>query len=231
MRNNISPPLSFAKGLGTYERAILALLTALSRDMRYLPTLDELASLAKTDPNEFHRLFRDSDAVLVALTERALMRLLDGCTKAVVKVNPNDALCQFLAVGEAFLDWTTAHKVQFRLIVEPGLLDLRQHPQLRRYLTSIRAVLLRMLERARNAGDLRPDEDTALLLLTSGTFAYGLARMIIDERFPPDLSGPDATLTARHALRDFLARLDPARRQTAKACKDASDTEPETATL
>src|SRR5690606_40161936 len=52
-----------------------------------------------------------------------LVRLMDSCTKAVVKVNPNDAVGQFLALGKAYLRWAVDHRVQFRLI--------SSHPALR----------------------------------------------------------------------------------------------------
>lgn len=211
MRRDPQAALSFAPGLGLHERAIAALLVVLADQRREVPTLDELARLSGADPGDLRRLFKDNDAVVAAAAEQALLHLLDACTKAVVKVDPGDALSQFQAICEAFLDWAEIRPVQFGLISEPEMLDLSRHPRLQQYLHSIRRVLRRMLERARIAGLLQPDEDIELLLMSIGAFVYGLARMTTDPRFAPCTPGPGRAARARHALRDFVNRLDPTR--------------------
>ncbi|MFV0384053.1 TetR-like C-terminal domain-containing protein [Paracoccus sp. (in: a-proteobacteria)] len=203
----MTPTLSFPHGLGMHERGIAALLTLLAQESHELPEFDEVVRVAKADPDQLRRLFPDSKAVLVAAAEQALVHLLDACTKAVVKVDPDDAMAQFGAVGQAYLDWAATHHVQFRLLSDPDRIDLTRHPALQRYANSIRALLLRMLERARDAGALHPNEDLQTLLLTSGIFAYGLARMVVDQQLIEWCPGEDPRDSAQRALLEFLRRL------------------------
>lgn len=194
-------------GTGLHERAIACALSMTSRQESHCPTIDELAAEAEIDAIDLRRIFSDSDAVMIAAAEQALVRLVDACVKSVVKVDPDDAVAQFGALGEAYIDWASDYREHFLLISGNHLVNVAETPQLSRYLDSIRDLMQRLLERARDAGHLQEDEDIPLLVLTSRTFAYGLARMVVDGRMAEWFPGEPELPAAKRALHDFLRRI------------------------
>lgn len=194
-------------GLGLHGRTLVTALEMMERTQSRIPTLDELSEAMGMPVEEVRRIFPDDQAVLVAAAEQALVRLMDTCVKAVVKVDPEDAVAQFSALGDAYIEWADAYRSQFRLLSDERLLDTLNVPQLRRYLNSLTELMTRMLERARDAGNLAPDENIPLMVLSCRTFAYGVARMVIDHRMGewyPELPPIDA---AKMVLRDFVRRI------------------------
>ena len=160
-----------------------------------------------TDPASLRRIFPDKASLLIAVEEQALVRLMDSCTKAVVKINPDDAVGQFLALGNAYIRWAADHRVQFRLITSHPRLNAGQVPELRRYLDSVVDLMTRMLERARDAGRLRDDEDIPMLVLSSRIFAYGPAQMVVDGRVDAWIPARTPLEGAEQALADFVKRI------------------------
>ncbi|WP_207100372.1 TetR/AcrR family transcriptional regulator [Paracoccus shandongensis] len=195
------------KGLGLHGQAVVATIEMMvdlsSRD----PDLDQVARRLGVPARDLRRIFPDDQSLLIAAAEQALVRLMDACTKAVVRVNPDDAVGQFLALGKAYIRWAADHRMQFRLITSHPTLDAMRIPELRRYLDSVGDLMTRMLERARAAGCLREDEDIAMILLSSRVFAYGLARMVVDGRMQGLLPSRDPVEAAELALADFVMRF------------------------
>lgn len=195
------------EGLGLHGRTLVTALEILERSQSAAPTIAEIAEEIGAPLEDVQRIFPNSHAVLVAAAEQALVRLMDNCVKAVVKVDPEDAVAQFSALGDAYIEWADSYRSQFRLLSDERLLDTLGTPQLRRYLDSLTELMTRMLERARDAGNLVPDENIPMMVLSSRTFAYGLARMVIDQRMGewyPDLPAIEA---AKMVLRDFVRRI------------------------
>lgn len=190
-----------------HERAIEGALRIVARNEDHQPSLQEIADEIGVSREDLLQIFPDSQVVLAAIAEQALIRLLDICVKSVVKVDPNDAVAQFAALGEAYLDWSMANSSEFRLIGDSRLIRLSENPNLSRYTESIRDLMRRLLERAKQAGHLRENEDIELLVLTSYTFAYGLSRMIIDGRIADWYPNEPAVAVARRALADFIRRI------------------------
>lgn len=198
---------SITDGLGLHGRTIIAALDIMEQRQAAVPSLDEIAEVVGMPLDDVQRIFPDNHAVLVAAAEQALVRLMDAGIKAVVKVDPEDAVAQFGALGDAYIEWADSYRAQFRLLSDERLLDTLNTPQLRRYLNSLTELMTRMLERAREAGTLAPDENIPLMVLSCRTFAYGLARMVIDHRMGewyPELPPIDA---AKMVLRDFVRRI------------------------
>ncbi|MBU3029792.1 WHG domain-containing protein [Paracoccus marinaquae] len=196
-----------AEGLGLHGRTIVAMLDLLERGQTTLPQLDAVAEALEVPLEDVQRIFPDIHAVMVAAAEQALVLLIDNCVKAVVKVDPEDAVAQFTALGDAYIDWASVYHAQFRLLSDDRLLDTLGTPQLRRYLDSLTELMTRMLERAQQSGRLSPDENIHLMVLSSRTFAYGLARMVIDHRMAewyPDAAPIEA---AKVVLHDFVRRF------------------------
>lgn len=192
---------------GLHERAIAALLAKVEDRPVGLPTLDEVARVIGEPPERLHDLYDDSCALLFTSIEQALILLMDQCTRAVVKVDPADPLAQFVALAEAYLNWTDQHRAEFRLLSDGHTNGLRQMPDLRRYGDSIADLMTRMMTRAQAEGHLHPREDIAMLVLLSRSFAYGLARMLVDGRLAEWHPDADPLTTAKALGRDFVTRI------------------------
>lgn len=192
------------KGLGLHGQAIVATIEMMVDLGRREPDLAHVARRIGTPVGELRRIFPDNQSLLVAVAEQALVQLIDSCTKAVVKINPDDALAQFLALGSAYVRWAADHRVQFRLITSHPSLDPMQIPELRRYLDSMADLMTRMLARARDAGRLRDDEDIAMIVLSSRIFAFGLAQTVVDGRMEGWLPSRDPVEVAELAMADFV---------------------------
>ncbi|MDB6178866.1 WHG domain-containing protein [Paracoccus sp. Z330] len=194
-------------GLGLHGRTIVTMLDMLEASQTAVPDIDSLATQLEVSEDDLRRIFPDRHAVIIAAAEQAMVRLMDACVKAVVRVDPQDSVAQFMALGEAYIEWADAHPSQFRLLSDDRLLNPLQIPSLRRYATSLDELMARMLERARDAGHLAADENIPLMVLSSRSFAYGLARMVVDQRmceWYPDTPQIEA---AKIALHDFVRRI------------------------
>jgi AcrR family transcriptional regulator len=194
-------------GTGLHSRAIYAALTLLEEMQTSRPNMEAIAEQAGMPLEDLQRLFVDEHAVLIAAAEHALVRLIDSSVKAVVKVDPEDAVGQFMALGEAYIDWAWDHRQQFRLLSDDRILDVLGTPQLRRYLNSLVDLMIKMLERAQEAGRLPADENIRLLVLSSRTFAYGLVRMVVDGRMQEWYPEAPPVEAAKLALQDFVQRI------------------------
>lgn len=205
------------RGMGLHGQAIATTIEMMTDLRRTDPDLADIARRMGITPIELRRIFPQDQELLIAVAEQALIRLMDSCTKAVVRVDPDDALGQFLALGKAYVRWAADHRLQFRLISGHPTLNARQNPRLRRYLEAMRDLMTRMLERARDAGRLREDEDIRMIVLSSQTFAYGLAHMVVDGQMKEWSASGDPIETAELAMVDFVKRFarTAARRQTA----------------
>lgn len=206
------------RGLGLHGQAVAATVGMIQDLAAQEPDLDQIARRIGVSRDELNQIFHDKQALFTAVAEQALVRLMDSCAKSVVKEDPNDPLAQFQALGRAYLCWADNHKVQFRMISSHPSLNLARVPELRRYLDAIMDLMKRMLERARDRGQLRQNEDIPMLVLSSRIFAHGLAQMVIDGRtdaWMPDVSPLEA---AEQAFSDFVQRIAPAPVGKARNC-------------
>ncbi|WP_405406459.1 TetR-like C-terminal domain-containing protein [Paracoccus sp. Ld10] len=192
---------------GLHDRAISAVITLVQDQRRYPPSLASIA-LAVDEPVEKVRaLFHDDRALLVASVEQALIVLIDSCTRAVVQVDPDDPLAQFLSLGNTYLDWAYQHPAQFRLLQDCQMTNARNEPALRRYTDSITDLTVRMLARARDSGRLHPREDIAMLALSARCYVIGLARLVLDGRLVEYSPDGDSLTTAKLLTHDFVIRM------------------------
>ncbi|QIR84453.1 TetR/AcrR family transcriptional regulator [Paracoccus sp. AK26] len=195
------------RGLGLHGQAVVATLQMMDDLDRRDPDLEQVAARLGIDPSDLQRIFPDKHSLLLAVAEQALVRLMDSCTKAVVKVDPGDAVGQFLALGKAYIRWAADHRIQFRMIASHPSLNVGRVPELRRYLDSVIDLMTRMLERARDAGRLRDDEDIPMLVMSSRIFVYGLAQMVVDGRVEALRPARTPLEAAEQALSDFVQRI------------------------
>ncbi|MEE2862262.1 MAG: TetR-like C-terminal domain-containing protein [Pseudomonadota bacterium] len=190
-----------------HERAIDMAIVLIERRQTHNLRLEDVADALGEPIEKLTRLFSDEDALLAAVVEHALIILIDNCTRVVVRVDPNDPVGQFCALGDAYLDWADAHQAQFRLVSDHRMSGMLARPELRRYVDSITELMTRMLIRAQKGGQLHHKEDIPLMVLSARSFAYGLARMIVDGRmaeWAPEALPVD---TAKRLAHDFVLRM------------------------
>lgn len=195
------------RGLGIHGQAVVATIEIMGALGKRDPDLVQVAGRVGIAAEDLRRIFPDDKSLLIAVAEQALVRLMDSCTKAVVKIDPDDSVGQFLALGKAYICWAADHQAQFRLISSHPTLDASRVPELRRYMDSVIDLMTRMLERARDAGRLRKDEDIPMLVLSSRVFALGLAQMVVDGRLDSLLPSRSPLDAAEYAMADFVRRI------------------------
>ena len=194
------------QSVNLHERAMAASLQLTDSQGR-VPSLAQIAELIDVPKTSIDPVFAEGRDFLIAALERSLTILIDDCTRAVVKVDPQDPVAQFTAIGEAYLEWTSHHPAQFRLLADTRRLDYRTVPQLRRYVDSLSELMARLLLRAREQGRLHPREDIEMLVLSSRSFAMGAASMLLDGRLDGRLDGADGLGAAKRMMRDFVLRM------------------------
>lgn len=203
-------------GRGIHERATSAALSLLDAQPRVVPTMLQISEASGVPEPVLHEMFSDPCAVYEAAAEQALIWLHDACVREVVKVDPENAVEQFAALGDAYIDWASQHRAHFLLISDNDVIRLVGNPRLQRYHDSMRELMERMLERARDNGNLAQNEDIPAMVMSSRVFAYGLARMIVDGRLAEWYPSMPEMEAAKLAMHDFLRRFARGSRSTKK---------------
>lgn len=191
-------------GLGLHGQAIVAALDLYDNIRSKRPELSEVAYRLNVDLGQLRDIFPDDEALLIAVGEQALIRLIDASTKAVVKVAQDDAVGQFIALGDAYISWVARHPVEYRLISDERYLGPAASARLRRYIDSINSLMERILLRAQANGHLSADEDVHLIVLSSRIFATGLAEMLLDSRLSDWDRETSSVANAHRAMQHFV---------------------------
>lgn len=192
---------------GLHVRAIDATLRLVAELQVYRPTVGEVAARLGVSEDYLRTVFPDEDSLLIAAAEQALVILIDECTRSVVKVDPDDPVAQFKALGDAYLEWADRYRAQFRMISDSRLIDALNVPSLRRYLDSLSDLMERLLQRAKDRGQLHPNEDICMIVISARTFAFGVASMIVDGRMSAWVPGVDQVETGKRLTHDFVRRM------------------------
>ncbi|WP_265500721.1 TetR/AcrR family transcriptional regulator [Paracoccus beibuensis] len=190
-----------------HERAIDMTIILIERQQACSLSLEDVATALDEPVENLTRLFSDKDALMAAVVEQALVILIDTCTRVVVRADPNDPVDQFCALGDAYLDWADTHQAQFRLISDHRMVGMLARSDLRRYVDSVTDLMARMLTRAQENGQLHPKEDIPLMVLSARSFAYGLARMIVDGRMAEWVPDTPPLETSKRLAHDFVLRM------------------------
>lgn len=198
---------STKSSMGLHEQAINVTLELMDDMHSATPGVSEVARAIGMPEERLRSMFPDDQHLLIAVVEQALVLLIDSCTRSVVKVDPNDPVAQFTAIGDAYLEWADRNRGQFRLMSDERLMTVLHEPKLRRYLNSLVALMKRLLKRALDNGQLHPKENIEQMVLSSRCFAYGTARMIVDGRMGEWAPGADPMVTAKQLIRDFVRRM------------------------
>ncbi|WP_187792387.1 TetR/AcrR family transcriptional regulator [Paracoccus amoyensis] len=193
-------------GLGLHGQAIVAAMQIMQVNKEHRPTLLQVSKILGVPAADIRRIFKNEENLLIAIAEQGLVRLIDATTKAIVKVDQDDPIGQYMALGDAYLEWADQNRSQFRLITNAAVFDALRTPQTRRYLDSLNELMVRILERARAAGLLHHDEDINTIVVSSRVFAHGLARYIIDSRMKDFRPNEPQLESAKEMLNNFIIR-------------------------
>lgn len=192
---------------GLHGKAVQATLDLVTEMHSRRPSLGDVASRLDLPESRLRDVFPDEESLLIAAAEQALMILVDSCTRSVVKVDPDDPVAQFTALGDAYLEWAERYRAQFRLLSDSRLLDSLGIPALRRYLDSVSDLMRRMLQRAKDRGQLHADENIDLMVLTSRCYVFGVACMIADDRLAVWAPGVSQVEAGKRMTHDFIRRM------------------------
>ncbi|MFT4011870.1 MAG: TetR-like C-terminal domain-containing protein [Paracoccus sp. (in: a-proteobacteria)] len=189
----------------TYSDAVHAMTRLISHPDK--PTKADIARETGRSEAEISALFPEEQSLLQASLEIAVILLQDRCIQAVVKVDPNDQLAQFLALADAYLDWANEHPQAFAIL---GNVHAEQAPttgNLERYELALHELMLRLLRQARDKGLLAENADLRLMVATSRSVAYGLANKMLSGNLSRWMNGEDGLSAARRALHLFVRQM------------------------
>lgn len=129
-------------------------------------SLEEIARRAEVGIGTLYRHFPTRDALVEAVYRREVQALADGATRLLETLPPGEALHQWM---RSFIDYVAAKKV-----IAPALGGMVGGPS-QVFAASgvmIKGAMTSLVERARDAGEIRPDADPADLLHAVIGFAY-----------------------------------------------------------
>lgn len=170
-------------------------------------SLREVAKHAGVSPGAPFRHFSSKAALLTAVAEQAMARLTEAIRTELEKADPTSPLAGLGAIGQAYLGWAVANPTHFEVISSRSLIDFHGSARLVAENEAIRQIMLDLIERGRQAGQLHPAARTDDLMLASRAFIYGIARMWIDGHFQEwRVEQPPAKAMAS-ALDLFMAML------------------------
>jgi AcrR family transcriptional regulator len=167
----------------------------------------EAAKRAGVSPAAPFRHFRSKAALLTAVAEQAMERLVEAVRQAQDAASDPDPLARLEQIGRGYLNWALAYPTHFQIVSSRSLIDFEGSDRLRQLNASIRTHMVALLMEARDRGRIAPDVDIDTVVLSSRAFVYGLARMFADGHFPEWQAEGDPVELMERALADFIARL------------------------
>lgn len=172
--------------------------------------LDSLAAEAGVEPEMARRLFSSTEEVLKAVAESALRRQLDHLTRRLSCLSDRTPAEQLVCLAKSYVEWSIENPDEFRVLNSHLIRSVIDDEELVRYNRSLQRLILSMLERAREQGQLRHDIDPDLLSLVARSFTYGAARLCADRQLPlweayrPEMSDKDRLFAAVEAFADLV---------------------------
>lgn len=142
----------------------------------------EVAKIAGVSPGAPFRHFPSRTALLTAVAEQAMDRLIVEIDKALAAADGENSLMRYRAIGIGFFRWAITNPVHFQVISTRTAIDFEGSSLIHRN-GEIRAVMVRLMSDAQTEGLLR-NSDATRHAVAGRALAYGLARMYIDGQFP-----------------------------------------------
>jgi AcrR family transcriptional regulator len=175
-------------------------------------TVREAARRAGVSSGAPFRHFPNRTALMTAVAEQAMTRLLAEVDRALKRTVSADPLTRCTAFGEAYFRWVLRNPTQFRVISARNLIDFEGSKTLTRDNNVLRAAMTDLLEAGRRAG-LFHYSDVQRAQLATRALVYGVARMYVDEHLAQwDVPARGATRAMRDVFALFLDGLSHGRR-------------------
>lgn len=144
----------------------------------------EAAKRAGVSPGAPFRHFRSKTALMTAVAEQAMTRLTEAVAETQSNVDNSDPLMAFEAIGQGYLRWALTNPTHFEILSSRTLIDFHSSDMLREQNDALRHLMVVLLTKAREQGQLASGLDFDHLVLGARALVYGLARMAIDGHFP-----------------------------------------------
>lgn len=170
-------------------------------------TVREVAKRAGVSPGAPFRHFKSKSALLTAVAEQAVERLYEAVTTAQDPALEYDPLGQLERIGQGYLAWVRAHPTHFQIVSDRKLIDVQSSEISTTLNTRIRLRMVELLTRARDNGQLAPDQDIETVVLNSRAVVYGLSRMYTDGHFRDWQSDGDPFAWMQRGLSAFISGL------------------------
>lgn len=166
----------------------------------------EVARIAGVSPSAPFSHFPNRVALLTAVAEEAMDRLIGEIERAEQDAESGDPIQRFRAIGVGFLRWAVANPTHFQVISDRNAINF-EGSSLRRRNDEIRARMSALMGEAATSRLLRPG-DPGHHLIASRALVYGLARMYVDGQFPSwGLSELDALAACEAIFDQFIASI------------------------
>lgn len=169
----------------------------------------EAAKRAGVSPGAPFRHFPSKTALMTAVAEQAMHRLTQAVKEALAQAPADDPMAAVEAIGFGYLRWALANPTHFEVISSRTLIDFAGSKSLVEENAAIRDIMIALLERARDEGQLTTGIDFDHMMLTARALVYGLARMAVDGHFPewhPDEPPPEAVRRSLALFIDLATR-------------------------
>lgn len=144
----------------------------------------EAAKRAGVSPGAPFRHFKSKTALMTAVAEQAMSTLSEAVAEARLHSSDSDPLTAFEAIGHGYLRWAITNPTHFAILSSRTLIDFESSYLLREQNKAIRDVMVDLLTRALEQGQIAAGLDFDHLVLGARALVYGLARMAIDGHFP-----------------------------------------------
>jgi AcrR family transcriptional regulator len=169
-------------------------------------SMREVAKMVGVSPGAPFRHFANRLALLTAVAEQAMDRLVIEIDKATGAVERNDPIQLFRAIGVGFLRWAISNPTHFQVISNRSIIDF-EASSLRCRNAAIQARMTALMAEAAASHRLSPG-DPGRHQIAGRALVYGLARMYVDGQFPSwNLSESEAFTTCEAILDQFIATI------------------------
>jgi len=129
------------------------------------------------------RHFPNRASLMAAIAEEATLRLRLCVERDLRKAGAGE-IVQLKALGRSFIHWALDKPAQFRIVSARRLYDFEASASLQVHFNEVRALTVRLVQRAQAAGVLSAHATADDMALSLRATAYGLARMCVDGQLP-----------------------------------------------
>ncbi|WP_185968548.1 TetR-like C-terminal domain-containing protein [Paracoccus sp. M683] len=184
-----------------------ALLELIAEHRPSFPDLGQIADRAGQDEQAVREVFGSVQDILDTLAEQGLIKLFDNCLRTVTRAPHDDPVAQFGALGSAYLDWAFENPDQFRLLQHAKLVDLEGNERLARYIRSMHDLMIRLLNAAKEKGQIPDDADNTAILIAGRCLLFGLARMALDGNMTEWHAGLTGYQAAHRVFENYMETM------------------------